>query len=131
MTTGAPIQARQLEKQYVDAGGLLLAGTDPTGYGGVVPGYSCQARDRAAGGRRLRLRTGDEDRHAQRRASTWAVTAMSGTLAVGKRADLVVIDGDPAKHVADIEHMPLVFKNGVGYDTQKIFDATSDSVGLH
>ncbi|HEV7491017.1 MAG TPA: amidohydrolase, partial [Rhodanobacteraceae bacterium] len=30
----------KLEKMFVDAGGALLDGTDPTGYGGVVPGYA-------------------------------------------------------------------------------------------
>src|SRR6185312_8287929 len=30
----------KLEKMFVDAGGTLLAGTDPTGYGGVIPGFS-------------------------------------------------------------------------------------------
>src|SRR5678816_3954042 len=32
----------QLEKMFADAGGLLVVGTDPTGYGGVVAGYSNQ-----------------------------------------------------------------------------------------
>ena len=30
----------RLEKKFADAGGTLLAGTDPTGYGGVIPGFS-------------------------------------------------------------------------------------------
>ena len=54
-----------------------------------------------------------------------------GTLAVGKRADLVVIDGNPLKDTAAIENMPLVFKDGVGYDTPAILAAMSDTVGLH
>ena len=54
-----------------------------------------------------------------------------GTLEVGKRADVLVIDGDPSKDVAAIEKMPLVFKNGVGYDTAKIFAAMKETVGLH
>lgn len=29
-----------LEKKFFESGGLLLVGTDPTGYGGVVAGYS-------------------------------------------------------------------------------------------
>ena len=32
----------QLERAFVRAGGMLVAGTDPTGSGGVVPGYSNQ-----------------------------------------------------------------------------------------
>ena len=34
--------ARALEVAYMRAGGLLIAGTDPTGGGGVIPGYSNQ-----------------------------------------------------------------------------------------
>src|SRR5262249_42850310 len=35
-------KALVLERAFVKAGGLLIAGTDPTGGGGVVPGYSDQ-----------------------------------------------------------------------------------------
>jgi enamidase len=54
-----------------------------------------------------------------------------GTLEAGKRADVLVIDGDPLKDITAIEKMPLVFKNGVGYDTAKIFAAMKETVGLH
>jgi enamidase len=54
-----------------------------------------------------------------------------GTLAVGKRADVVLIDGDPAKDITAIERMPLEFKNGIGYDSAKIFAAMKETVGLH
>ena len=32
----------QMERQFVAAGGLLLAGPDPTGNGGVLPGFGDQ-----------------------------------------------------------------------------------------
>ena len=32
----------QFERDFVKAGGLLLAGADPTSFGGVVPGYADQ-----------------------------------------------------------------------------------------
>jgi enamidase len=54
-----------------------------------------------------------------------------GSLAVGKRADIVVIDGDPVKDVRAIEHMPLVFKNGVGYDTAAIFKSMQGQIGMN
>lgn len=130
MTTETYLKLARMEKQYADAGGLLLAGTDPTGYGGVVPGYSSKREVE------LLVEAGFGFEQAVKVATSNGAKYLGrdtdvGTLAVGKRADLVVIDGDPAKHTADIEHMPFVFKNGVGYDTQKIFDATRDSVGLH
>lgn len=124
------LKLARMEKQYADAGGLLLAGTDPTGYGGVVPGFSSKREIEllveAGFGfeQAVKVATSNGAKYLGRDADV-------GTLAIGKRADLVLIDGDPSKHPADIEHMPYVFKNGVGYDTQKIFDATHDSVGLH
>jgi len=30
----------EFERMFAEAGGLLVAGIDPTGYGGVVPGYA-------------------------------------------------------------------------------------------
>jgi enamidase len=54
-----------------------------------------------------------------------------GSLAVGKRADVVVIDGDPMKDVTAVEHMPLVFKNGVGYDTAAIFKSMQGAIGMN
>ncbi|WP_243042969.1 amidohydrolase family protein [Dyella sedimenti] len=120
----------RLEKQYADAGGLLLAGTDPTGYGGVVPGFASKREIE------LLVEAGFRFEQAVQVATLNGARYLGrdgevGTLAVGKRADVVVIDGDPLKDVAAMERMPLVFKNGVGYDTRKIFDAMHDSVGLH
>nr|WP_199039407.1 amidohydrolase family protein [Dyella sp. ASV24] len=130
MTPETYLKLARMEKQYADAGGLLLAGTDPTGYGGVVPGYSSKREIE------LLVEAGFTFEHAVKVATYNGAKYLGreadvGTLAVGKRADLVVIDGDPSKTTTDIEHMPYVFKNGVGYDTQKIFDATHDTVGLH
>lgn len=119
-----------LEKQYADAGGLLLAGTDPTGYGGVVPGFSAKREVE------LLVEAGFSVEQAIRIATYNGAKYLGrdkdvGTLAVGKRADIAVVDGDLLKDTRALEHMPLVFKNGVGYDTQKIFTAMHGTVGLH
>ena len=121
----------KLEKKFVEAGGLLLDGTDPTGYGGVVPGH--------AGKREIELLMHDGGFSVEQAISISTLNGAKylgrdkevGTLEVGKRADIVVIDGDPVKDVAALEEMPLVFKNGVGYDTAKIFAAMKETVGLH
>jgi enamidase len=124
------LKLAKLEKQFANAGGLLLAGTDPTGYGGVVPGYSSKREVELlveAGfsfEQALKIATYNGARYLGRDQDV-------GTLAVGKRADLTVIEGDPSKDTHAIEHMPWVFKNGVGYDTQKIFDSMRGTVGLH
>jgi enamidase len=121
----------RLEKRFVDAGGMLMDGTDPTGYGGVVPGY--------AGKREIELLVQDGGFSVEQAIRISTLNGAKflgrnmdiGTLEVGKRADVVVIDGDPLKDITAIEKMPLVFKNGIGYDTAKIFTAMKETVGLH
>jgi imidazolonepropionase-like amidohydrolase len=54
-----------------------------------------------------------------------------GSLAVGKRADIVVIDGDPMSDITAIEYMPLVFTGGVGYDTAAIFKSMQGQIGMN
>ena len=53
-----------------------------------------------------------------------------GTLASGKRADLVVVRGDPSSKISDIENVEIVFKDGVGYDPAKLIDSVRGLVGL-
>ncbi len=120
----------KLEKMFADAGGTLLAGTDPTGYGGVIPGFS--------GKREIELlvEAGFTFPAALKIASLNGARylgrdAKVGSLTVGKRADLVVLDGDPTRDPTALEHMPLVFKNGLGYKPDIIFDGFRGKVGLY
>src|SRR5581483_887384 len=52
-----------------------------------------------------------------------------GTIATGKQADLVVIQGDPSRHIEDIENVETVFKDGIGYDSGKLIEAVQGIVG--
>ena len=52
-----------------------------------------------------------------------------GTIAAGKQADLVVIDGDPSTKIEDIEKVETVFKDGVGYDSAKLIESVRGVVG--
>ncbi|HWL87490.1 MAG TPA: amidohydrolase family protein [Polyangiaceae bacterium] len=120
----------QLERMFVEAGGVLMAGTDPTGYGGVVAGYSSKRQVE------LLVEAGFSFEQALQFATLNGARFMGrereiGSLEVGKRADLIVIDGDPAADVMALERMPLVFKNGIGYHTDVIFDEMKNSVGLY
>jgi len=54
-----------------------------------------------------------------------------GSIAVGKQADLVVIDGDPSARIEDIRRVTLVFKQGVGYDPAKLIASVKGKVGLY
>lgn len=120
----------KLERMFVDAGGTLLAGTDPTGYGGVVPGFS--------GKREIELLV--EAGFAFPKALVIATLNGArflgrdgeiGSLEKGKRADIAVVEGDPMKNASSIEAMPLVFKKGIGYRSDAIFDAMKGQAGLY
>jgi enamidase len=119
-----------LEKRFADAGGTLLAGTDPTGYGGVVPGFSGKreiellVEEGFSFPQALKIATLNGARFLGRDKDV-------GSLEVGKRADIAFVVGDPTKNTAAIENMPTVFKAGIGYDSNKIFDAMKGLVGLY
>jgi len=120
----------QLEKMFADAGGLLVVGTDPTGYGGVVAGYSNQ---RAL---ELLVQGGFTPLDAVKIATLNGAKylgrdAKLGTIAAGKQADLIVVRGDPSQRIEDVENVEIVFKKGVGYDSPKIFESVKGQVGLH
>jgi len=120
----------KLEKAFVDAGGTLLAGTDPTGLGGVLPGFSGKreiellVEEGFSVPQAIKIATLNGARYLGRDREV-------GTLETGKRADVVVIDGDVAADITAIERMPLVFKAGIGIDTSKVFAAFSGKVGLY
>jgi imidazolonepropionase-like amidohydrolase len=54
-----------------------------------------------------------------------------GSIAPGKNADIVVIKGNPASKIDDIEKVEIVFKDGVGYDSQKLFDSVRGRYGQY
>jgi imidazolonepropionase-like amidohydrolase len=120
----------QFEREFVKAGGLLIAGLDPTGYGGVVPGFGDQREVE------LLVEAGFSPLKAIQIATANGAKFLGeleriGTLAPGKQADLVVVQGDPAKNISDIEKVTLVFKEGIGYDPAKLISSARGSVGLH
>ncbi|MGZ8491507.1 MAG: amidohydrolase family protein [Gemmatirosa sp.] len=120
----------QFERDFARAGGLLLVGTDPTGYGGVVAGY---ANHRAL---ELLVEAGLTPLEAIRVATSNGAQYLGradsvGTIAGGRRADLVVVRGDPSTRIADIANVETVFKGGVGFDSARLFQSVRGRVGLH
>jgi imidazolonepropionase-like amidohydrolase len=120
----------EFERAFVKAGGLLLAGNDPTGYGGVLAGLGDQREVE------LLVEAGFTPVEAIQIASANGAEFLGeskniGTIAPGKVADLVLIHGDPSKNIADIEKVDTVFKNGVGYDSPKLIFSVRGSTGLH
>jgi enamidase len=120
----------QLEKMFADLGGTLLSGTDPTGYGGVVPGFSAKRQVELlveAGfspEQAVKISTLNGARYLDRDSEVGSVEA-------GKRADLVLISGDPGADPKAFDNIETVFKAGVGYRSQAIIDSLKEQVGLY
>lgn len=117
-----------LEYAFAKAGGLLVAGTDPTGAGGVIPGYSNQRQ------LELLVEAGFTPLEAIRIGTLNGATYLGradrvGSIEVGKQADLVVIGGNPAATIADIRKVELVMKQGVGFDPARLIAAVKGHVG--
>ena len=129
-TSGALLKKEMdFEMAFVKAGGMLLAGPDPTGNGGVLPGFGDQREIE------LLVEAGfspwRRSRSLPRTARNFlAGRAASGPLRPGKQADIVLVKGDPSKNIADIENVETVFKDGVGYDSQKLIEAVRGQVGV-
>ena len=122
-------KAMRLERAFARAGGLLVAGTDPTAAGGVVPGYANQRQIELlveAGFTPLEAITIGTLNGAKYLGRDGRI----GSLAIGKQADLVVVSGNPSAAVADIRRVETVFKNGVGYDPEKLIASVRGQVGV-
>jgi imidazolonepropionase-like amidohydrolase len=119
----------RMEKAFADAGGLLVAGTDPTGYGGVVAGYANHrqvellAEEGFTPEQAIEVSTLNGARYLE-------IDDRTGSVAAGKAADLVVVEGSPATDIADIRNTRIVFKAGVGYDSPALFESVKGTVGI-
>jgi len=101
-------------KMLHDAGVDIVAGTDAT------PGFALH--------RELELyaEAGIPASDVLRIATLGAARVMKrdadlGSIAPGKLADMILIDGDPARRIADIERVSLVVKDGNVYDTAALY----------
>jgi imidazolonepropionase-like amidohydrolase len=115
------------ERAFFAAGGRLLAGADPTGWGGVVAGLGDQR------GVELLVRAGLSPENAIRVATRNGADFMRqpdiGSIEPGYQADLVVLQDDPTKNIANIRKVETVFKGGVAYDPAPLIAAAQGGVG--
>ena len=122
-------KAMEFERAFVKAGGLLIAGLDPTGNGGIVAGFG-DLREVE-----LLVEAGFTPIEAIQIATFNGATflgesARIGSIAPGKQADLMVVKGNPATTISDIEKVEIVFKDGVGYDSEKLIQSVQGLVGI-
>jgi hypothetical protein len=118
----------EFEYAFAKAGGLLLAGLDPTGMGGVIAGFGDQREVE------LLVEAGFTPLEAIQIATANGAQFLGeadriGSIAPGKQADLVVIKGDPSHKIEDIENVEIVFKGGIGYDSAKLIESVRGVVG--
>lgn len=98
------------------AGVPIVAGTD------AIPGFTVQSE------LEWYVRAGMTPAQALQ-VATWNGAKYSrtledrGSIAPGKRADLVLVDGDPTKDISDIRKVTLVLKGDTAYYPSEIFEA--------
>ena len=116
------------EYDFVQAGGLLGAGSDPWGTG-FLPGFG-NIRNfemlREAGftpEAAIRIMTLNGARILGREREIGAIT-------VGRQADLVLVQGNPAVNPQDLYRIVTVFRAGVGFDAQALRNAARGLVGV-
>ena len=116
------------ERAFARAGGLLGSGVDPTGNGGALFGYGNQRN------LELLVEAGFTPVEAIQVGSSNGAKALgifeeTGSVTVGKVADLVLVTGNPAVRIADIKNVELVFRAGLGFDPAKMVAAVRGQVG--
>ncbi len=123
-------KSMEFERAFVKAGGHLMAGLDPTGSGCSLFGFGDQRNVQ------LLVEAGFTPVEAIKVVTYNGAKFMGqqdslGTIAAGKVADIVVIDGNPAQTIGDVEKVSVVFKNGVGYDPARLLADVKGQVGVN
>lgn len=116
-----------LEAAFWRAGGRLVVGSDA-----VPPGSLAGNEDLTA--IELLVEAGIPPLNVIQIATQNGAEALNvaddrGSIVVGKRADLIVIDGNPSTNIRDIHNINIVFKNGVGYDSAALRRSAIGTIG--
>jgi len=122
-------KAKVWEKAFYDAGGLLVAGTDPTYDGRIVAGYANMrllelfVEMGFSIPEAVKICTLNGARYLNQDSSV-------GTIEVSKIADILILNDDVSKNISAIRSIETVFKNGIGYNSQRLFKAAEGYVGI-
>jgi imidazolonepropionase-like amidohydrolase len=106
----------RMTKLLYDSGITIVAGTDD------LPGFTLHRE------LELYVKAGISPPEVLRIATLGAARVARrdqelGSIAPGKLADLVLVQGDPAKQISDIRHPTLVIKDGVFYEPAALYKA--------
>ena len=117
----------QLTLAFARAGGRLVLGSDPGG-NGRIPGFTDHES------LKLAVKVGFTSLEAIRIATLNGATFLgiqdrTGSIAVGKEADLLVVRGDPSVRIEDIENVEKVFANGRAYNPNDLISTVKGLVG--
>ena len=98
------------------AGVPLVAGTDSLAGFMLHRELELYVQAGVAPGEAIRIATENGARYA-------GVLAETGTIERGKRADLILVDGDPTANISDIRKVAYVLKEGVGFVPAELYEA--------
>jgi imidazolonepropionase-like amidohydrolase len=105
-----------MTKRMYDAGVPILAGTD--GFSGIMLHRELELEVQAGipPAKSLQIATFNAARLLKQENEV-------GSIAAGKRADFVLVEGNPGEHISDIRHCRMVMKNGTLYDSGALYAA--------
>ena len=122
--------AGRLTLAFARSGGRLVLGSDPNALGGEgrMPGLAAQDTIRQV------VRVGFTPLETIRMATLDGATFLgiqnrTGSIAVGKEADLQVVRGAPDQDIRDIDNVEIVFANGIAYDPALLLSRVKGLVG--
>ncbi|WP_243648339.1 amidohydrolase family protein [Acidipila rosea] len=118
------------ERRFVEAGGVLLAGPDPTSDGHILPGFGDQREIE------LLVDAGFSPLEAIKIGTLNGATYLGradhiGSVEAGKDADLVIVPGNPGANINDIENVEWVVQGGRVYDSAALLDSMKGTYGLY
>ena len=121
-------KSMQFERDFVKAGGLLGAGSDPCCVSAIA-GYGDQRNYE------LLVEAGFTPEQAiqimtSNGAKILGFDKWVGTVSPGMQADLVVIAGDPVRTPSHIRNVETVFRRGLAFDAAKLRESVKGLVGL-
>lgn len=116
-----------LLKEINNRGGLIVTGTDPVGPM-ITPGYGLHRE------MELLVEAGLSPMEVIQAATLNAAIALRkktefGSLEAGKRANILVVQGDPSQNINDVGNTVMIFKHGKQFDPNQLRESAVGRIG--